>query len=309
MLPSSAPIPQGKHWVFGVKWDGIRLLADIAQGQVRLRTRPGRDVTADFPELHRLGDALGRDALLDAELVVLTANGRPDFDRVRRRLVTSEPDRRSDAGVLCLVLFDVLALDGHLLVDLPYRVRRRHLEDLDLSGPHWHTPPLWSDGQALLDATFDLGLEGVVAKHLDSPYRPVRTRWWRKTKHRMRSTLHVGGWTARPDGGVAELLVGHRRRDGGLIYTGRVELGLTLPHRLALAPHLDALTCPNSPFGFRLRGGRWLHPELQVLVDHSMPTPAGRLREALFAGLPNPHVILPSAGVRGAGAAPLPLAR
>lgn len=90
---------------------------------------------------------------------------------------------------------------------------------------------------------------------------------------------------ARRDGRIDQLLVGYPLSDDGLVYAGRVELGLTRSYRQALAPHLEQLACEVSPFGFRLTGAHWVEPQLEVLVDHGPPTASGRLREPLFAGL------------------------
>ncbi len=143
MLPAAGPLPSGPSWVYEVKWDGCRLLANSTRGGIRLHTRSGREVTALLPELHPLSGALGRSAVLDGELIVMGDDGRPDFERVRRRLFS----RRCAGDLVQLVVFDLLALDDRPLVDLPYLERRRRLDDLGLAGEHWHTPPFTPMGR------------------------------------------------------------------------------------------------------------------------------------------------------------------
>jgi bifunctional non-homologous end joining protein LigD len=170
------------------KWDGVRCLAYVTDGQLRLESRRGRNITTHVPELQPLGRALGdHAAVLDGELVAMDGDGRPDFYAVLRRLTLSRPLALAWAQrqtPLTFLAFDLLWLDDHSVVTKSYEQRRVLLDSLHLSGPAWHTTPRYSDDADDVFAACDaLGLEGIVIKTLDSPYRPgQRTRSWIKHK-------------------------------------------------------------------------------------------------------------------------------
>jgi bifunctional non-homologous end joining protein LigD len=141
MLARSGPLPvREDRWAAEAKWDGCRLQVRFDGKRLCLRSRPGRDCTAEFSELHGLGDALaGRRVVLDGELVCLGLDGRPDFGQLRSR--RSRLGRRvwgEDSATL--MVFDVLHLDGRSVRDLPYRQRREMLEAMELDGSSWKTP-------------------------------------------------------------------------------------------------------------------------------------------------------------------------
>ncbi|HET9556983.1 MAG TPA: hypothetical protein VFS70_07580 [Actinomycetota bacterium] len=160
-----------------------------------LRSRNGVDMAGWFPELAGLAGALGDHAgVLDGEVVAFDGDGRPSFGALQGRMA-NRAGRRRGPGVTYLV-FDLLWLDGRLLTGLPYTERRRLLEELEVAGPAWQTVASFAGaGSALLEATREQGLEGVVAKRLQSIYLPGRrTRNWLKTKHYQRETFLVGGF-------------------------------------------------------------------------------------------------------------------
>src|SRR5439155_14883882 len=185
---------------FEVKWDGVRTVAYCEAGRVRLESRNLHDVTRQYPELRRLGRELGaRRAVLDGEIVALDEQGRPDFQRLQPRMhVVSESTIRrrvSDTPVVYMI-FDVLWLEGHTTMQLPYTERRTLLEGLELDGDYWRTPSYHvDDGAAMLKASDEQGLEGVVAKRLDSRYEPgSRSGAWLKIKNKLRQEFVIGGW-------------------------------------------------------------------------------------------------------------------
>ena len=146
MLARTGPLPAGDKWGFEIKWDGIRALVYSQPGSLRIESRNLRDLTAQYPELRRLGRALGsHEAILDGEIVALDAQGRPSFERLQQRMhLTSDAviKRRAKDVPASLVVFDVLFLDGELLVELPLSERRERLESLKLEGPSWQTPAI-----------------------------------------------------------------------------------------------------------------------------------------------------------------------
>ena len=226
MLVTSGPLrPDSDKYAFEVKWDGFRALIRAAPGVVSIVSRNGNDMTHRYPEIHALGDAVGEQVVLDGEIVALGADGNPDFaalwfrDRARE---TYRPAR------LCFMAFDLLRRGHTDLVDRPYSARRGELESLGLDGPHWCTPPAYlGDGASLFQATARMGLEGVVAKRVDSRYRPgLRSKSWIKTKHYQLRSFALLGWLPphewRGDRGCIALGL---RTDDGIAFAAVVESG------------------------------------------------------------------------------------
>lgn len=183
MLATNAPFPPNDAgWAYEAKWDGWRTVITVDDA-VTVHTRRGRNATDSFPELAGMADALaGRRVVLDAELVA-ARNGALDFWALGGRW--SAPKTPTGTSIAFLA-FDVLWLDGDALTHHPLRERETVLASLRLDGPAWREAPRQTgDGGALLAACDQLGLEGVVAKRLDSIYRPaVRSTLWRKKKCR-----------------------------------------------------------------------------------------------------------------------------
>jgi bifunctional non-homologous end joining protein LigD len=177
LATSSRYVPEGDGWAFEPKLDGWRCLIEIDEG-LTVRTRHGRDITAAVPELASLGEVVGRPAVLDGELVA-GAGRLFDFYRLRPR-VGSRPQR----SAVAFAAFDLLALDGEPLIGLPYRERRARLEEVMTDGPAWCVVRSFTGDIAdVLTACIELGLEGAMAKRVDSPYRPgERSPHWRKLK-------------------------------------------------------------------------------------------------------------------------------
>jgi bifunctional non-homologous end joining protein LigD len=175
-------------WGYEISWSGVRTLAYGEVGRLTLMSDGEREVTRQFPELAQLVRALGsRRAVLDGVLVAFDSSGRPSREPVDRRIAADTDSLirrlRRDAPVT-YVLFDVLYADGRRLLDVPYEERRAELAALQLAGPNWQAPEYQAgDGQALLEASREQGLDGIVAKRLASPYRPgQRSRDWRELR-------------------------------------------------------------------------------------------------------------------------------
>src|ERR1700754_3704001 len=199
MLATPGALPDGPDWLFEVKWDGMRLLADVSEGQVRLSSRSERDVTANFPELAGLTE-LAPDVLLDGE-VVLLERGVPSFAALADRMHGPVSPRAALSRPVTFMVFDVLRLYGVPLLDRPFEERRGTLERLDLAAvPTLSLSPTYTDGPALMEATRQRGMEGIVAKRRDGVYRPGRrSPSWTKVTHRHTQACLVGGW--RPEHG------------------------------------------------------------------------------------------------------------
>src|SRR3954471_16728503 len=288
--------PDPERYGFEVKWDGIRALAYWRPGRLHLETRNLADVTARWPELRELGRQLGaRRAVLDGEIVTFDDDGRPSFERLQSRMhLTGEAAirRRAQEIPAVYVLFDLLWLDDASLMHRPYHERRAALEQLDLHGRAWQTPAYHrGDGAALLAATREQGLEGIVAKRLDSPYEPGRRSVaWVKVKHTRRQELVIGGWL-RGDMGRSErlgaLLVGHRDEHGCLRYAGKVGMGYSDADRADLRARLEALAREDSPFTGRqpVANAIFAEPVLVAEIEFAGWTSSRMLRHPSYKGL------------------------
>jgi len=183
MHPTAGSLPDEGGWAYEFRWQGERVQVRAEGGRVTVRDRAGEDVTARYPELRGLGDALGAtEVLLDGELIVLR-DGRPSRSALRAR-VGADPRRATSSAERSPVLFlpfDVLHHDGAPLLGQPYRTRRTRLRELALAGDHWRTPDSYDrDGADVLDASLSNGLPGITAKRLDAPYEPgKRSKNWR----------------------------------------------------------------------------------------------------------------------------------
>jgi len=298
---------------FEVKWDGVRALALVRGGRVQALNRTGGDITSRYPELRALGRALGsRRMVLDGEIVALDQRGRPSFQLLQSRMHLSSESavrRRAREVPAAYVIFDLLYLDGRSTTSLPYRERRELLGGLELDGPTWQTPAHYeADGAALLAASEEQGLEGVIAKRLDSTYEAGnRSRAWLKVKNHRREALVVGGWlpgSGGRRGRIGALLVGFRDDpDGGLRYAGRVGTGFTDAELERLRGLLDPLARQDTPFAGRQppKEARFVEPSLVAEVEFNEWTHTATLRAPSYKGLrddvdPADVVLDPSGG-------------
>jgi bifunctional non-homologous end joining protein LigD len=293
-------------WAYEMKWDGIRALAHVTGGQVTLVSRTGRDVSATYPELQGLVEAVGEhQAILDGEIVAFGPNGWPSFEVLQQRMNVSSPSqvRQLAAEVsVSYLAFDLLSLDGESLLDRPYRTRRARLEDLAIEGAHWQTPPAFigASGADIRAVSRQHSLEGIMAKRLESRYEPgKRTSSWRKIKNVSRQEVVVGGW--KPGEGnraslIGSLIVGVYDpvvgEHSGLVYAGHVGTGFTNETLQMLTAKLAPLRRRTSPFGSTIpvppehaRGAVWVEPELVIEVAFALWTSSGRLRAASYLGV------------------------
>lgn len=293
---ASTSLPAGDTWAFEIKWDGIRALARVEGGRIRLTSRSGNDITERYPELRPLGEQLGStEAVLDGEIVAFDGDGRPSFERLQRRMHVAGAStiRRLAREVpVVYVIFDLLWLDGRPLLDAPYAERRRLLAGLHLDGPAWQTPPHEvGGGDQTLAVSRRFGLEGVVAKRLDSRYEPGRRSGaWRKIKLLARQELVVGGWLpgeGRRATTIGSLLVGYYDERGALRFAGRVGTGFTERTLRELRARLEPRRRATSPFGDRglPKDAVFVEPEVVAEVRFSGWTAAGRVRQPAYLGL------------------------
>jgi len=286
MLAMTGALPTGPGWAYEFKWDGVRALADLGPDSSRFYARSGVEITAAYPELATLHEQAG-EVLLDGEVVVLTESGQPTFTALAERMHVRDPARAARLAAsmpITYVIFDLLRSGGEDLTGWPYQRRRAALDELALGGPRWAVPPAFPDGPATYHAAGEHGLEGVVAKRLDSAYRPgLRSPDWVKVKLEVTADFVVGGWRpgVRRIGG---LLVGVPAPGGGpLIFRGRVGGGIGAATERELLSVLEPLRTDRSPFDGGVpredaRGAIWVRPEIVVEVKYGQRTPDGRLR-------------------------------
>jgi bifunctional non-homologous end joining protein LigD len=284
------------QWSFEVKWDGVRAIAYAQPGRLRLESRNLRDITSTYPEVRGLlGDLGMREAVLDGELVAFDDDGRPSFERLQRRMhvtAASSVKRLAASTPVVYAIFDLLYLDGHNLMALPYEERRERLEQVGLGGGAWRVPAAHSGaGKRLLDATAAQGLEGIVAKRRNSRYEPGRrTGAWVKIKHTRRQELVIGGWLpgeGRRTERIGALLMGHYE-GSQLRYAGRVGTGFTDRTLDQLKAKLGPLVRERSPFEpppKLPRNAVFVAPELVAEVEFREWTSDGVMRAPSYKGL------------------------
>ncbi|WP_084773797.1 non-homologous end-joining DNA ligase [Nonomuraea candida] len=279
-VPGELPSDRDRYGL-EVKWDGIRAVIHL-DGGMRLTGRHGADYTRRYPEVSGFGL---KNAVIDGELVALGPNGRPSFLRLQRRMHLVDPEPAMvELYPITYLPFDLLYLDGTPLFDLPYSDRRALLDELDIGAP-----PYFPGGSDLLAATYEQGLEGVVAKRLDSPYRAgTRSPWWIKVKNLATREVVIGGWKpgkGRRAGGVGSLIMGVCT-EAGLMYVGHVGTGFTDAVLDELYRMLRPREIPRSPFVNDVPWrNRWVRPDLVGEVAYTMWTDEQRLRHPVWRGL------------------------
>jgi bifunctional non-homologous end joining protein LigD len=321
MLAKNGRIPESEtdEWAYEIKWDGVRALGYADHGRWCMLSRRLEDVTARYPELGPIGEALAdRAAIVDGEVVALDPEGRPRFQLLQSRMGLSSAamiKARVAQTPVDYVIFDLLHLDGHCVRDLPYVARRELLDQLGLEGSHWRTPRYRHGGGAsLLEAARLQGLEGIVAKRCDSLYRSGRRSGeWIKERVWRTQEFVVGGYIPGEGGRVnrvGSLLVGYYDRRASELAKGETQrlhfaggVGSGLTERLidVLTRELRERERPESPFdvgtptGPKARTAVWCEPELICRASWTEWTNEGTLRQPTFQGMvddKDPHEVV-----------------
>jgi bifunctional non-homologous end joining protein LigD len=287
MQAASAEAPfSSDEYIFEVKWDGLRcILFRDSDGQVRLKDRGLNDLTADLPEVAAAATRVPPGSVIDGELVATDTDGRPDYPRLRQRLRGGA--RIRDEIPTAYLAFDALYLEGRPLLRQPVVRRRARLAKSVEAGGHLFVPDhIEEDGAELFEACLERGLEGVVAKHRQSPYVPgQRSPFWLKVKAVKSDDFVVIGWTGeRP---FDALVVGYHE-DGRLLPCGTVGGGYDDEAAGALRERLAELASADSPLDpppIMVRPVNWLRPELVVSIRYSEWSPDGTLRFPIFNGM------------------------
>ena len=278
-------------WVFELKYDGFRMLATRDAKRARLRYRRGREATGTFPEIEKAVRALPFDGLtMDGEIVVLDENGRPSFQRLQQRFqLTRRADIRQAAVRLpCTYFaFDLLGLEGHDLRSLPLLERKKILRRvIPAAGPLRYSDHVEERGREMFDEVMKMGLEGIVAKRADSPYRPGRSADWQKIRVDRTGDFVIVGYSA-PKGSRTGFGALHLAlyEGEGLVYAGRVGTGFSDQQLSELLEALEASRRADPPFTGappKERGHVWVEPRLVSEVRYKEWTRDGLLRHPVF---------------------------
>jgi bifunctional non-homologous end joining protein LigD len=278
--------PEGDGWIFETKFDGYRLIAACDGAAVRCFTRSGKDWTARLPVV---AEALARlklkDTLLDGELVVTDADGFSDFGALQAAL-------KNDPQRLSLMVFDILRDKGRDLRGLPLKQRKQRLSKSlgKLRSPLHLADYATGKGEQIAAAACRHGLEGIIAKRADAPYKSRRSRDWLKFKCVKEQEFVVGGWSpSSKSRAFSSLLLGLYDDDGKLHYAGRVGSGFDDAQLREIAAELKKRARKTAPFGKMpgavKRGARWVTPDLVAQVRFAEITRDGAVRHAVFQGL------------------------
>ena len=274
-------VPTGTAWLHEIKFDGYRVLMAIADGRARIFTRTGLDWTDKFPDIAHAAVRLTGTALIDGEAVAFK-DGRPDFSTLK--------DAIGEGGETVLMAFDLLEQDGEDLTALPTLERKERLRSLLADAPAdiRFSEHVIGQGEALLDQMCRDGLEGVVSKRADAPYRSGRTRAWVKVKCVKRDAYAIVGWLPSDKRrGFKSLLLGQEGPDG-YVFAGKVGTGFDLATMEALRLKLERIerktptvVAPRAA----VKGAHWVTPSLSADIAYAEMTPDGLLRHASFIGL------------------------
>jgi bifunctional non-homologous end joining protein LigD len=304
MMPSavSEPFDSPAH-IYEVLWDGVRALAFVEQGSLRLQDRWGRDVTQRYPELSAIAGRLRESGMvIDGEIVCLDADGHPDFTRLRHRLAVDDAQTAqalAEQYPVTLQAFDLLYRERQAVTGWMLRRRKEMLAGLIRPDGTIAVPDyVAKDGIAFFEAAREHGLEGIVAKEADSRYLPgQRSRAWLTVRVQQKHDYIVGGFTYggrwNPRGGqrsreaISSLLLGLLREDGRLDYAGEVTGGFQ-DEMHDLVRRLDDATTPVCPFAEEPALERlvfWCRPQVVASVSYADAAPDGRLRFPVFKAL------------------------
>jgi bifunctional non-homologous end joining protein LigD len=277
--------PQDEGWVYEIKADGYRAQLHVEDGEAKAYSRTGYDWTEQFSSIVAAAQKLkAKSAILDGEAVAYGSGGLPDFQQLRRELGRKQSDR------IRYHAFDLMYLDGYDLRRVTYAKRKELLQRLLQNAPETfiYVEHLAADGEDIFRNACKLGLEGLVAKRADAPYRSGRQETWLKLKCKKSDTFPIIAFVeklgAHPRK-VASLYVG-RREDGNLLYAGKVRTGYTEATARELRERLGPLIRRTSPLDIPVKKPKatWVEPTVDVELEYGALTDDGLLREAVFKG-------------------------
>ncbi len=292
MLAKEASKPfSSKDWIFEIKWDGFRAIAHV-DGNVSLRSRNGRELRHNFPELEELRQ-ITRNVVLDGEIVVMRG-GKADFQALLERGKASSPRAikiQTGESPATYVVFDILEKNGHSLIDLPLSERKKALANSLKEGKHVVISDFVEEkGEDYYKIALEKGIEGVMAKKKDSAYEPgIRSDNWLKIKKLRSCDCVIFGYT-KGTGARAKsfgaLILGLYNEIRKPVYVGKVGTGFSDETLKELSAKFTKLTTENIPFKADLPSSvQWLKPVLVCEVFYQVVTKDGKLRMPRFQRL------------------------
>ncbi|MBI4219964.1 MAG: ATP-dependent DNA ligase [Chloroflexi bacterium] len=286
-----APFDSRSH-IFELKWDGVRAIAFVESGKVRLQSRNLRDITAQFPEMTPLPQSVkAGSAVLDGELVVFDKDGHPSLNRLLERLQRRSRGTADRGPQATYVAFDVLYIDGEPVMNQPLLKRKALLQSIVRAGRILQPCEfIENDGVAFYDATCEHGLEGIIAKMKSSVYVPGRrSPHWLKIKRRRESDFVIGGYDF---GGrrslFSALLLGLYDSSGRFQFVGEVGTGFSDSEAKRVYSRLESLQTPACPFATRPEIQSfvyWCKPEVVCRVEYGEFTENGHIRYPVYLAL------------------------
>lgn len=279
--------PKGPDWAYEVKWDGYRVAVHVEPGRVRVITRGGYDWTQRFPAIAEEACELGHDTMIiDGEAVVLDEHGRSDFGALQWAL-GKRPSLQDNREIIFFA-FDLLYIDGHDLRRLKQRERRRRLEPIvaGRTGLIRLSEEADAVGDEFLRVACEHGLEGIIAKHRESPYRSGRRPDWLKIKCVRSDSFLIIGFepsTAMP-GAIARLLLAARKGDE-LVYVGGVGTGFSREVAVELRKLLEGMVTKKPAVALKRKGAVFTETVLVAEVEYRAWTEDGKLRHPSFKGI------------------------
>lgn len=284
LAAAGRPFDSADH-LFEIKWDGFRTMAHVEHRSLRLVSRSGRDVTTQYPELASLA-ALPDGSVIDGEIVSLH-DGVPDFELLQPRDQARGARRAAALAAerpVRYIAFDLLYRDFTSLMDQPLSARRDRLLQLDVPGPMAVSEAVRAQGRRLYESVCSAGLEGIMAKRLDSRYRPGRrSDAWIKVKRRLRALCAIVGFMPQEGGDIQSVAVAIDL-DGVLTYAGRVGTGYREQERLRLARLLHERVTEQALVELPA-GAVGVRPGLYCEVSFVDQTRVGVLRAPVFERL------------------------
>ena len=284
--------PAGDDWVYEVKWDGVRALCFIEAGKLSIQSRTGKRCEAQYPEISVLPNYVRADtAVLDGEIAVLDENGRSSFSLIQPRIGVGDPNsvaHLARSTPATLFLFDLLYLDGFDLRGAPLEERRRLLEAIVRPVDHIRISGQFeTDGNVMLQAARERGLEGILAKRRGSKYEGRRSHSWLKLKVTSQQEFVIVGFTQGERSYFGALVLG-LYENGKLVHAGQVGTGFNDKSLKDLHGRLEPLIIAKSPLDGKAKVPRkvtWVKPELVAQIKYLEFTPDGLLRAPVFVGL------------------------
>ena len=272
------------NWIYELKWDGYRAIANIQQGKVDFYSRNGISFKKQFKEIYDCLQEIPHDVILDGEVVVLDKDGKPQFNKLQNY-------KSKQSGNLKYYVFDLLYLNGHNIMHLPLVERKSLIPDVIEGIPNLvYCDHVESIGKSFFEQAVESGMEGVIAKQADSQYIPgSRSDKWLKIKAFESQEALICGYTPSESAAPFGSLILGIHRDEELEYIGNCGTGFSTQSRKELFEKFKDLIIDENPFGqkINLKGRKptWLSPELVCEVNFSEWTKSGHMRHPSFKGL------------------------